>query len=158
VFFSDCQTNLLQPKLVVIYLVACTETYPIGRVAGILTCLGGVLLAAAVSWYANNVQIQHEIDTRSKLMHRYIFGAVLFVGWIDSSLLVLTGLFGICAGCGGGDTYEDGHRSYCTDHRNQLAVVVKRTCKKNMTGILSIVFIEGGANMPSRGPPRCGIS
>jgi len=37
----------------------------------------------------------------------------LFVGWVGGALLVLAGLFGVCTGCGGGgDTYEDGHRSY----------------------------------------------
>ena len=43
---------------------------------------------------------------------RMIFGEALFLGWVGGALLVLAGLFGICTGCGGGDTYEDGPRSY----------------------------------------------
>jgi len=35
-------------------------------VAGILSALGGLLLVAAVSWYANNIRIQYDIDTRLK--------------------------------------------------------------------------------------------
>nr|CAB3231604.1 claudin-1 [Phallusia mammillata] len=85
-------------------------------VGGCLGFLSGMLLVAAVSWYANDVRIQHEFATQQRLVgntsvNRYIFGEGLFIGWVGGAFLVIAGLLGICTGCGG-ESYEDGPRSY----------------------------------------------
>ncbi|CAK8679840.1 claudin-7-like [Clavelina lepadiformis] len=86
-------------------------------IAGAMGFLSGLLILASVSWYGNDVRIQHEIATQQLFVSqitqtRYIFGEALFLGWAGGACLILAGILALCTGCGGGDSYEDAHPRY----------------------------------------------
>uniref|UniRef100_H2Z339 Claudin n=1 Tax=Ciona savignyi TaxID=51511 RepID=H2Z339_CIOSA len=87
-------------------------------VGGSLGFLSGLLIVAAVSWYANDIRIAHEFATQQILLNqstsitRYIFGEALFIGWIGGALMLVAGLLAMCTGCGHRDQYEDAPRNY----------------------------------------------
>ncbi|XP_078491414.1 claudin-1 [Ciona intestinalis] len=86
-------------------------------IGGSIGFLSGLLLIAAVSWYANDIRIAHEFASQQLLLNssttitRYIFGEALFIGWIAGALLILAGILAMCTGCGG-ESYDDAPRNY----------------------------------------------
>ncbi|XP_078491419.1 claudin-18 [Ciona intestinalis] len=75
--------------------------------SGGVSMLAGLLIIAAVSWYANDIRIQHVYLTRLRLTGgsgtRYTFGYALFIGWVGGALQVVGSIMALCISCGNSD-------------------------------------------------------
>jgi len=76
-------------------------------VGGCLTILGGGLLMAITSWFANDIRIEHNqlsnSINNSFTSNRAIFGEALFIGWAASILSFVGGCCALCTSCSNSD-------------------------------------------------------